>query len=164
MMGSGKSTVGAALAGRLGWRLVDTDALVEERVGRTIAQLWAEEGEPAFRAWEARVIDEVAGWPGAAVIAVGGGAIVDGANRERMSGSGLVVWLRAEVGTLAARVGAGESRPLLGGDPEGSLRRVAETRRAYYEEADLVVDVDGVCPEDAAGTIVALAGGALADA
>jgi shikimate kinase len=164
MMGSGKSTVGSELADRLGWRLVDTDAEVEHRAGRAIAELWAEQGEPAFRSLEARVIEEVAGMPGAAVISVGGGAVVDPGNRSRMSASGLVVWLRAEVGTLVDRVGAGETRPLLGGDPKGALARVAEARRAYYSEADLVVDVDEVDPDEAASTIVALAAGMLARA
>jgi shikimate kinase len=165
MMGSGKSTVGAVLAGRLGWALVDTDALIEQRTGQRIARLWSAQGEAAFRAWEGRVIDEVSAAPGPVVISVGGGAVLDPANRERMTHSGLVVWLRADVRTLVARVGTGETRPVLGDDPEASLTRVDAARRAHYQDvADLVVDVDGVGPERAVDVIMGSARGALARA
>jgi shikimate kinase len=156
MMGSGKSTVAAALAERLGWRCVDTDSLIEQRVGQRIAALWQEQGEAAFRSRESAVIAQVAGQAGPEVVSVGGGAVLDPANREVMSGSGLVVWLRAEVGTLATRIGTGETRPALGGDPAEGVARVDAVRRAFYQSvADVVVDVDDVAPEDLAAGIMA---------
>lgn len=165
MMGSGKSTVGAVLAERLGWDLIDTDALIEEGAGRRISDLWQDQGEAAFRAREAQAIEDVAGMSGPQVVSVGGGAVLDATNRARMSQSGLVVWLRADVRTLAARIGTGETRPALGGDPDTTLARVDESRRVHYEDvADLVVDVDDVDPGQAATTIIESAKGATSRA
>ncbi|MBO0694339.1 MAG: AAA family ATPase, partial [Acidimicrobiaceae bacterium] len=124
MMGSGKSTVGAALARRLGWQAIDTDSLIEREVGERIADLWGREGEAAFRAKESEVITRVAAGDDHRVVSVGGGAVLDPGNREQLSASGLVVWLRADAATLLARVGAGVERPALGGDPRATLARI----------------------------------------
>lgn len=165
MMGSGKSTVGAALAERLGWEAVDTDTLIEREAGERIAELWGREGEPVFRAREAEVIARVAAGADRRVVSVGGGAVVDPANRARIGSSGFVVWLRADAATLLARVGAGRERPALGGDPRATLARIDADRRALYREvADLVVDVDGVAPAAAVQTIISSAEGALVHA
>lgn len=158
MMGSGKSTVGAALAERLGWEALDTDTLIERQAGERIADLWRREGEAVFRAKEAEVIARVAGGAERAVVSVGGGAVVDPANRARIGASGFVVWLRADAATLLARVGAGAERPALGGDPRATLATIDADRRPFYAQvADLTVDVDGVSPDDAAQTIIASA-------
>jgi len=162
MMGSGKSTVGAALAEHLGWEALDTDTLVEREAGEAIADLWRREGEAAFRAQEADVIARVATAGERLVVSVGGGAVLDPANRDQISRSGFVVWLRADPTTLLARVGAGAERPALGGDPRATLARIDADRRPFYRQvADLVVDVDGVAPDDAAQTIITSAEGAL---
>lgn len=162
MMGSGKSTVGEALAERLGWEALDTDTLIEREAGERIAGLWRREGEAVFRAKEAEVIARVAAGEDRRVVSVGGGAVVDPDNRARISASGFVVWLRADAATLLARVGTGAERPALGGDPRATLARIDADRRPFYRQvADLVVDVDGVAPDAAAQTIISSAEGAL---
>jgi shikimate kinase len=143
MMGAGKSSVGTALAERLGWVLLDSDEQVQRRTGMTVPEIFATRGEAAFRAEEATVLAAAVTSEEPAVVSVAGGAVLDPESRARIRGGGLVVWLRAEVATLAARVGAGQGRPLLGDDPAGALTRLYAERRPLYEElADVVVDVD----------------------
>lgn len=127
-MGSGKTTVGRLLAERLGWTFVDTDALIEARAGRSIPRLFAEEGEEGFRALEAQVIREVARGD-RQVIATGGGAAVDPANRLALALAGPLVLLEASPETLWARV-SGSDRPLAS-DPDAFLARYRARRPAY---------------------------------
>jgi shikimate kinase len=143
MMGSGKTTVGRALARRLGRPLLDSDAMVESRTGQTVAEIWAQRGEAAFRAEETEVLAEAAASKTPSVIAAAGGSVLDPANRRLIASAGLVVWLRADADVLAGRVRPGDHRPLLADDPRGSLRRLAAEREPWYAEvADLVVDAD----------------------
>jgi 5-deoxy-5-amino-3-dehydroquinate synthase len=152
MMGTGKSTVARLLADALGYGLIDTDGLVEARAGRTVAEIFEQDGEPHFRAAEARAIAELAAMKGPLVVSVGGGAVLAAANRRAMRALGTVVWLRAHPATLAERVGAGHDRPLLSTGshdssgataPHDALVRLDGERRALYEEvAEVVVDVD----------------------
>jgi shikimate kinase len=147
MMGAGKSTVGGMLSDRLGWPYVDSDARVEERTGRTVPEIMAEHGEAAFRAEEAQCVAEATTSDGPLIVSVAGGAVLDADNRRRIRHAGLVVWLRADVATLARRVGAGQGRPLLGDDPAGSLVLLYQQRRRLYEQlADLTIDVDNLTP------------------
>jgi shikimate kinase len=152
MMGTGKSTVAGLLAHMLGLGAVDTDQLVEGRAGRTVAEIFEEEGEAGFRVEEASAIREVGEMTGPLVVSVGGGAVLAPSNRDAMRALGTVVWLRARPSTLAARLRAGRDRPLLSpspGYPGGAttmhevLARLGRERRPLYEEvADIVVDVD----------------------
>lgn len=143
MMGAGKTTVGRELSKRLGWPYFDSDAMVEAHTGKTVPELFEERGEAAFRAEESRVLAEAVTSDGPAVVSVAGGAVLDPDNRRRLADGGTVVWLRAEVETLAKRVGSGNGRPLLKPDPETELRRLYLQRRPIYElVADVVVDVD----------------------
>ncbi|MDA8046875.1 MAG: shikimate kinase [Actinomycetota bacterium] len=147
MMGAGKSTTGHLLAERLGWPYLDSDDQVERSTGRTVPQIWKEDGEPAFRREETRVLQEACSAAGPAVIGVAGGAVLDLDNRAAIRGAGLVVWLRAEVPTLAARVGTGSGRPLLDEGPAAALARLSAERAPVYAElADLVFDVDRLAP------------------
>ena len=156
MMGAGKTTVGRELAGRLGWRFLDTDALVEATVGSTVAELFASRGEAAFRLEESSVLAESLVGGGPAVVSVGGGAVVAPANRELLATAGAVVWLRADPATLAARVGSGVGRPLLDGDPAGALAALDDVRRPFYGEvADVTVDVDDLEPSMVVDRILA---------
>ncbi|MGE5618252.1 MAG: shikimate kinase [Sphingomonadaceae bacterium] len=116
--GSGKSSVGRLLALRLGWELIDTDAEVERMAGKRIHQIFAEEGEAGFRRLESEaVLHALVGER--RVVAVGGGAVVDPANREAMRKGNLVVLLDAGVETLHRRLAAAvvaEPRPMLGAE------------------------------------------------
>ncbi len=171
MPGAGKSTVGQALARRLGWDFVDLDAAVEAAAGVGIPELWRREGEEGFRRRETAALAEVmarsrggagTGAPAAVstpssgvagvVVATGGGVVVVEENRRHLAGA-VVVWLRARLETLAARVGSGDGRPLLagggggggggGGDVAVDLAALARTREPLYESAaDVVLDVD----------------------
>ena len=155
MMGSGKTTVGRALARRRGWRHLDSDEQVQARTGKTVPEIFETDGEAAFRAEEARALaDAVASDDAPAVISVAGGAVLDPRNRRVLMGGGTVVWLRADPKTLAARVGDGRGRPLLADDPAGALRRLDEERRPLYEEvADMVVDVDDLTRDEVVDAI-----------
>jgi shikimate kinase len=149
MMGAGKSTTARLLAERLRWRYVDSDDEVERRAGRSIPDIWKESGESAFRADESLVLSDICQQVQPTVVSVGGGAVVDLENRATIRRAGLVVWLRAEVSTLARRVGSGDGRPLLAGGPRAALTQLAEARAAIYAElADLVFDVDRLSPPE----------------
>lgn len=156
MMGSGKSAVGAALAARLGWRLVDTDALIVERQGRAIADIFATDGEVAFRRMEAAAVREAAAATHT-VIATGGGAILREENRAALWSRCLVVWLTATPEEHAERTARGETRPLLEGpeDRLASIRRLLNERSPLYALADIVEPTSGRTPEDIAETLAA---------
>jgi shikimate kinase len=155
MMGAGKSTVGRQLSARLGWPYVDSDADVEQRTGRSVKEIFASEGEPAFRAEEAKTLQEATTSDGPLVVSVAGGAVLDADNRRRIREGGLVVWLRAAVPTLARRVGDGHGRPLLGDDPPAALARLYRERRHLYEDlADIAIDVDEMRPSDVVDRIM----------
>lgn len=160
MMGSGKTTVGRLLAGRLGRRFFDSDEEVEHATGRTVPEIFASDGEAAFRAEERRALETAVASPAPAVVAVAGGAVLDPRNRALLARAGTVVWLRADPATtLAGRVGDGAGRPLLGDDPPAALRRLAAERTPLYEDvADVVVDVDGAAPAAVVESVLAALG------
>ncbi|MHB8732478.1 MAG: 3-dehydroquinate synthase [bacterium] len=138
-MGTGKTAVGRRIAERLGRPFVDTDTIIETREGRTIARIFAEDGEPAFRGLEAAAVAE-AGASHGAVIATGGGVPLRPDNMRHLRRQGIIVALTASPRAILARVGGGADRPLLGADPESAVRRLLAERDAAYRDADLVVD------------------------
>ena len=146
MMGSGKSSVGDALARRLGRTLVDVDLLIEAAAGRSVAQIFADEGEASFRTWERAAILEATAVPGA-VIACGGGAVLDPDNVAALRAAGMVVWLQVSPEVAALRLGSDEGRPVLramSGELAERLRTlIARRAEAYTAAADRVVDADG---------------------
>jgi len=145
MMGAGKSTVGKRCAARLERPFVDTDEIIETVAGMPVAEVFAHDGEEAFREMERAAIADACATPTPLVIAAGGGAVLDAENRRRMRQHGLVVWLQAPVAQLATRVGDGTSRPLLRGDATGTLTRLQRLRQPAYEAAaHATIDTSGL--------------------
>ncbi len=168
LSGAGKTTVGTLVANRLGWRFLDTDALIEDQVRRTVAQVFSEEGEAAFRQREAEALQQAAAQE-QVVVATGGGAVISAANRSLMRQQGTVIYLAASVEAAWRRVmvgvvppvsspaGAGQAlRPLLAGDNgQQKLQTLYETRKRWYEEADLEISTDEATPEQIALQVIA---------
>jgi shikimate kinase len=140
--------VGRRVADSSGRPFVDTDQRIERREGRTIRDIFASDGESGFRTIESSVFADVLSSAEPSVIATGGGIVIRSDNRDRLAAGrdhGLqVVWLRASVDTLAARLAAGAARrPLLDGDVRGRLTKLDEERRDLYRAvASKIVDVD----------------------
>jgi shikimate kinase len=154
--GSGKSTVAAVLANLLGWQWVDADTLLEQRAGRTIRTLFAEEGEASFRQREADLLEELCQQE-ELVIATGGGVVLRDDNRERLR-RGFVVWLCAEVETLWQRIAGdpttAERRPNLGSGGREEVAQVVASREPLYREvAMLTLDSGQLSPKELAQQI-----------
>ncbi|MCI0570975.1 MAG: hypothetical protein L0Y66_09495 [Myxococcaceae bacterium] len=142
MMGSGKTTVGRALATRLGWPYLDNDVRFVERFGKTPAEVAALGGAEALHAREAELLLEALATRSAAVISVPGGAVLQPVLREALQ-STFRVWLNASPETLARRITSTDLRPLLHGDIPTTLRALDAERRPHYAAlAQLVLDVD----------------------
>ena len=150
MMGSGKTTVGEMVAAARGMPHRDADRLIEEREGRSVAEIFAGDGEDFFRRLEKETVSRLAADPEDAVVSTGGGAVLDPSNREAMRRSGAVAWLDAPVSVLAGRAGGG--RPLLEGrDAASRLGELLADRRPLYEAAaHYVIDGSGAAEEAAA--------------
>ena len=143
MMGVGKSTVGRRLASALELPFVDSDDELVARTGRTVAEIFAADGEPAFRVLEAEVMADLLASDRATVIAAAGGAVLAPATRAWLRERSTVVWLRAPVDVLVERTSGGTHRPALADDPRATLERMEDDRSAVYAEvADVVIDAD----------------------
>jgi len=160
MMGAGKSTVGCRLARSEGLRFVDLDAAIEENGGRSIAEIFDDDGEGRFRDLEQEALSKCLASAEPLVVSCGGGIVLRAENRARLVDRAWVCWLRAAVETLAGRVRAGQSRPLLGEDPVADLTAISAARSGLYAAtAHEIVDVDGLEAEQVADRIRALADG-----
>ena len=151
--GAGKSTVGRALAGRLGVGFRDTDADVEAGTGRRIADIFVESGEPEFRALEAAAVaTALAEHPG--VLALGGGAVMDPGTRARLAGRP-VVWLRVGLAAASQRAGLGVARPVLLGNVRAQMKALMDSRAPLYAEvARLTVDTDALSVDEVVATVI----------
>lgn len=156
--GTGKSTVGQLLATRWGCALIDMDEEIERRAGMSIAEIFAAEDEAGFRRREVEVARDVSRLD-QHVIAAGGGAVVNPANRQLLRGSGRVVWLRASAESIHARI-AGDAttaarRPNLtaSGGLDEVERLLAERTPIYQDAADLVIDTEGKTAAEVADEI-----------
>jgi shikimate kinase len=132
--GSGKSTVGVALAAHLQWPFVDTDALIELKESKKVTDLFVENGEEYFRGVEFSALQEVL-QEDSAVISLGGGApISDRAQEVLQSSNSVIVFLDVSLATAAPRVGFNHDRPLLLGNPRAQWQALSEQRRPIYEK------------------------------
>jgi shikimate kinase len=155
-MGTGKSTVGALLAARLGRTFVDLDGRIEQEAGATLSELFATVGEPDFRRRETEALGRVLA-EGPQVVAVGGGAVAHHNNLDRMLAAGVVVCLRATPEVILQRIGDASTRPLLAAAPDkpAEVARLLYEREPFYARAHLSVDTSLLAPSQIATRIVA---------
>ncbi|MBE9139901.1 shikimate kinase [Nodosilinea sp. LEGE 07088] len=140
MMGAGKSSTGAALADRLGYQFFDTDAVIEAAAGQSVAEIFAQQGEGAFRQLESKVLEELAAYR-RLVIATGGGIVIQPHNWSYLH-HGIVVWLDVPTAVLQARLVGDLGRPLLQGeDWDSKLTQLVADRQPLYAQADVRVEV-----------------------
>lgn len=141
-MGTGKTTIGRAVAQRLGFTLIDSDQEIERQQGRTIADIFATDGEPAFRAMERRFIE--GGHEGSrAVVSCGGGLVVQPGMLELLLRRGVVICLHASIETILARTARHRHRPLLNvEDPDARVRALYAEREPVYKRAGTVILTD----------------------
>ena len=168
-MASGKTSVGRALAVRSGWAFFDADDVIVARAGKPIHRIFAEDGEPAFRELESRVIADLCAGE-RQVIASGGGAFVDPQNRDTMLSGGWVFFLSASPATILRRVreedAGGPIRPLLapstssgqGYDPEAHIAELLAQRASAYSQAHHTIETDALTAEGVAARIVGICG------
>lgn len=148
-MGSGKTTIGSLLAEKLGLNFRDTDHLIEEQEGKTVSQIFLDQGEDAFRAIEKRVLREELLTDGT-VLSLGGGApiSIDAQSALRAIASH-IIFLDISLSTVAPRIGFNRDRPLLLNNPRGQWQTLMEARRPIYEAvADTIINVDDKSEEE----------------
>ncbi|MFC4531722.1 shikimate kinase [Sphaerisporangium dianthi] len=151
--GSGKSTIGRLLAGRLGTGFRDTDEDVEAVAGKPVSDVFVDDGEERFRELEAEAV-RLALAEHDGVLSLGGGAVLREATQELLAGH-TVVYLQVGLADAVQRVGLAQARPLLVLNPRSRLKRLMEERRPVYERlASLIVATDGRAPEEIADEIV----------
>jgi shikimate kinase len=153
--GAGKSTLAVLLAERFGLPARDTDDDVARSAGKSIADVFVEDGEETFRALESQAVraalEEHAG-----VLALGGGAVLDADVRELLAGH-TVVFLDVSITGAAPRIGFNRDRPLLLGNPRAQWVRLMEARRPFYDQvASITVDTDGKTPDEVADEVLRL--------
>ena len=159
-MGTGKTTVGQLIADQLGRTLIDTDTIVEATAGRTIAQIFADDGEAIFRELERQACQEAASQTGI-VISVGGGAVVDLVNRETLAHNGTLFCLTASPDEIVQRIVANSERPLLEdvNQREYNAAKLLRERRHAYAAIPHHIQTDGVTPEVVAQRILSTLAG-----
>ena len=146
LMGSGKTTVGKRIAQELGYPFVDSDDVVASVAGKSVRELFTQDGEARFRQCESDAIKSVlVGRKSSVVLATGGGAVISSENRSLISEQASnVVWLDASVDDLVVRTKQSAARPLLDGDAAATLQSLSNQRSAWYEEVATVrIDTRG---------------------
>ena len=159
-MASGKTSVGRALAERTGWTLVDADDAIVARAGKPIHRIFAEDGEPAFRELESRVIADLCRGE-RQIISSGGGTFVSERNREVMLAGGQVFFLSASPAVILRRVqeedAGGPIRPLLAvDDPQARIAELLAQRMPAYTQAHHTVETDALTAEGVSNLILGI--------
>ncbi len=154
-MGTGKTTVGELLSEKTGMPLLDMDSLIVEQAGKSINDIFAQDGETHFRRLERGMVQALADTHGH-VISTGGGIVLNPDNIADYEKSGLVVCLLASPETILDRVRHDTSRPLLEGDKENKIIQLLESRKPLYEAVAHRIDTDGLTPEEIAERIIRL--------
>jgi shikimate kinase len=155
-MGSGKSTAGKVLAGKLKMDFIELDSMVEEKVGKSIAAIFKSDGEPAFRKLESQAANEAAKSE-MTVISCGGGVILDPANVKHLKKNALIIYLKAGPDVILERVkGSAAVRPLLeSDDPSRAVSDLLTARSRLYEQAaDLVIDTSHLNVDEVVSKII----------
>lgn len=151
-MGAGKTTVGKRLGEVLQLPVIDTDAYIEQQVGKTIAAIFAEEGEGAFRAYEREVLKKLP--TEHVVITTGGGIVIQEENRQFMRKHGIVIYLHCELYELLQRLGDDATRPLLMENKQKKMKQLFEQRLPWYHEAHITIDTTNRTVDDIVESIV----------
>ncbi|MDW4548633.1 shikimate kinase [Defluviimonas sp. D31] len=156
MMGAGKTAVGTALARLLGVGFLDSDEEIVRAAHMSVAEIFARDGEPFFRARESEVLGRLLAGP-PCVLSTGGGAFLSADNRALIAEKGVAVWLRADLELLWQRVRHKNTRPLLrAADPKATLAALLDARAPIYAEAGVIVDARAEYSiEDMAGQVIA---------
>jgi shikimate kinase len=153
-MGSGKSSVGRVLADKMSCQLVDLDSEIVSTSGRSINDIFAQDGEQSFRSMETDSLKRVL-QAGRSVIATGGGAVIADENRALMRSCGIVVNLAASLPYVLKRLQGATDRPLFdSNDAENRMKSLMEERKQFYADADIRIDTDGKSVEDVAAEIL----------
>lgn len=153
-MGSGKSTVGAELARLTGFKTVEVDEEIEKSAGMSIPEIFERMGEPRFREMETEEIKRVSRGRNL-IISTGGGAVMKEENMDALRECGVIVCLRAEPLTILERTGADSGRPLLKvEEPLEKIQELLGKRKPFYEQADIIIDVEGKSPFEVAEEIL----------
>jgi len=153
-MGTGKSSVGRMAADAMRFTFLDTDHVIEARAGASISEIFAQQGELAFREWERRIVQELTRRQ-KTVIATGGGLPANPENLASLKTHALVVCLWATPETIYARVRENTHRPLLQGpDPLAKIRELLAAREPYYRQADVLVNTELRSPREVASQVV----------
>lgn len=155
-MGCGKTSLGKKLSYKERIALLDTDKMIEQKQGMTVAEIFDQKGEGAFRMMETECLEEIMGYSERYVISVGGGLPIKEENRELLKKLGTVIYLRAEPDTIYERLKNDTSRPLLRGEnPRGKIEAMIKQRGSVYElAADYIIDVDAKGYETIIGEIL----------
>jgi len=157
MMGSGKSTIGARLARRLGFRHIDLDKEIESREKMSIPELFASRGEPYFRQLEQKILEETFEWE-RCVVSLGGGTIRDNDTVDRVRKAGLLIFLDAPLSVLLKRLKNDTKRPLLHSgekrDLEGRIEALLKQRKPYYLQAHITIPTGQLSTESVTDTLI----------
>lgn len=155
LMGAGKSAIGRKVAAMLELPFIDADIEIETVSSMTIPELFAQYGEPEFRALEKRVVSRLLK-SGPQVLATGGGAFINDSTRQAIKRRGISVWLSADLDLLMDRVSRRQNRPLLKDpDPRGVMRRLMDERYPVYQKANIEVPSCDISKEEMAANVVA---------